>query len=141
MKRKVGFLSIRGWALHIRLLIADREAPAACTWGAPWSSRGPIQADRAGAPQSCPETGEQAGDIWKQVRTLPFSLSSLSVLFSIFVEEKIFLFHKIKREKSLVIRKTKEVMFSRDPRKPVLTLLGALSLEGKSRQEISTEPA
>lgn len=123
-----------------RAFSAGREAAAACTGGSPWSSRGPIQADRAGAPQSCPESGEWAGDKWKQVRTLPFSLSSLSVLFSIFVEEKIFLFHKIKREKSPVIRKTKEVMFSQDPRKPLLPLLGALALEGKSRQEISTEP-
>lgn len=75
------------------------------------------------------------------MRTLPFSLSSLSVLFSIFVEEKIFLFHKIKRGKSLLIRKTKEEMCSQDPRKPPLTLPGALALAGKSRQEISAEPA
>lgn len=56
-------------------------------------SLGPVQGDRAVPCQSCRvlRSGQWAGDKWKQARTLPFSLSSLSIIFSTFVEENAFI--------------------------------------------------
>lgn len=125
----VSFLPTRIWAQEIGLFVQGGEH-LACARGSPWSPWVSGQAHRAGGPQSCAGGGQgtHGSGGGHFLSHCPPSLS-LSLFL---VSREYFYFGRPKREKGLVIRKTKELMFFKTPESLCLRAWGRCLWRGRA---------